>query len=275
MRMLRAVVLVILLVAAGLSVLGCGGGVTGVPETEYQALQAQYQAAEQDLADSQAQVTQLQQMLDDAQAQAQTLQAQLTEAQNNAQAGGTDYATLKQQYDNATTQIDTLNVQLNAASADYAALQDQVDSYAAQISDLQQQVAELSAPPDTTPLPLTEANIKNAVWDRINLERVQGFVSQLQPGKNIQQWADQHVLQMADAHKVTTYTDAQVGTQAAMMAIGYQSLDELVNATFTYWKISPAWFEDQVLSTGASYGGVAVLQQGVVFYISFMSSNYP
>lgn len=269
MRTLRIFVLVMILVVIGLSVFGCGGG--GVSEVDYQAVQAQLQTAQKSAADALAEVTQLQQDLDAAQAEAADLQAQLDAAAGGAQSGDAAYAALKQQYDNATAQIDTLNAQVTTAAADYADAQVQIDAYAVQVADLQQQVADLTSP---EPLPLTAGNVKDAIWDRINLERVQGFVPQLQLGKNIQSWVDQHVLQMQMANKITIYTDAQVGTQAAMQAIGYQTIEELVNATFTYWKLSSQWFEDQILAPEARYGAVAVAQAGNIFYISFMSYNF-
>ena len=276
MRTLRIFVLAMVLLIAGLSAIGCGS--SGISEVEYQAVQAQLQTAQKSAADALAQVTQLQQDLAAAQAETADLQTQLDaaldEAASGAQSGDTAYAALKQQYDAALAQVDLLNSQIDGVQDDFAAAQAQIDAYAAQVADLQQQVADLAPTPTPEPIPLTVENVKTAVWDRIALERVQGFVPQLQFGRNLQAWADQHVIQMQAAHKITIYTDAVVGTQAAMQAIGYDSVEELVNATFMYWQISQPWFEDQILSPGATYGAVAVAQSGNIFYISFMSSNY-
>lgn len=275
MRLPRIFFAVVLIAAVGGAAFGCGS--SGVPETEYQALQTQLTAAQQAAADARDQVSELQQDLVAAQAETAQFQAQLADATSN-QIDPTEYAALQQQYDDAAAEVDSLTAQLANAQDSYAAATAQIDAYTTQVADLQQQIDELSTPTPTvteTPLPLTTDNIKAALWKLINQERAVAGVVQLQEGTHLLQWTAQHVQQMATAHHTTIYTDAAVGTQAAMMAVGYRAVDEVAQATITTWKISLAWFEDQVLSPSASYGAVAVLQSGDIFYISFMSSNYP
>ena len=274
MRMPRIFLLVLLLGVVGVSVLGCSGA-AGVSETEYQALQTKLDAARPAVTDAQGKVTQLQQQLATAQADNGKLQIQVAEAAAN-QTDSALLTKLQQQYRDSQAQVDSLTAQLADLNDSYNATRAQADVYAARIADLQKQIDELSAnTTTTTPLPLTADNIQTALWARINNERAGAGVSHLQPGNNLQGWADQHVQQMAAAHRTTTYTDATVGVQAANMAIGYQSVSELVDAAILYWKISPSWYSSVILATGVNYGAVAVLQSGSVFYISFMASDYP
>jgi small-conductance mechanosensitive channel len=274
MRLPRVLLIVLMIAVVGFAAFGCGGP-TGVPETDYQALQSKLDTAQQSLSDSQAQVTKLQQDLAAAQADSTRLQGQLAEATSN-QTDSAALAQLQQQYQASSAQVDALTAQLADASNNYDAAKAQIDSYVAQIADLQQQIDELSATP--TPLPtlaLTAANIQSALWNRINQERTAAGVSQLTVGTNLVQWTAQHVQQMVAVQHTTTYTDSAVGIQAVNMAIGYLSVSEVVDATILFWKIYPAWYSQNILAPYAAYGSLSVAQSGGVFYISFMASDFP
>lgn len=274
MRIPRVFLAVLLIAVMAVAAAGCGG-TTGVPQADYQALQTKLTTAQQSLTDSQAQVTKLQGDLSAAQAETASLQTQLKQATAN-QTSAADLAQLQQQYQDASARVDSLTSQLANVTATYNATKAQVDGYVAQIADLQQQIDQLStATPTATPLPLTADNVKTAVWNRINNERAQAGLGQLQLGNNLQGYANQHVQQMASAHHTTTYTDAVVGVQAAYMAVGYLGVNELVDATFTFWQVTPSWYNSVILEPNVTYGAVAVLQAGNIFYISFMASNYP
>ena len=272
MRIPRVFFAVLLIAVVAVAAAGCSG-TTGVPQSDYQALQSKLTTAQQSLSDAQDQVTKLQGDLSAARDQSAKLQDQLTQATAN-QTAAADLAALQQQYQDAAARVDSLTSQLAALTDTYNATKAQISGYVAQIADLQQQLDGQSTPTATS-LPLTADNIETALWNRINDERALAGVAKLEPGTNLQKYADAHVYQMAQVHKITTYTDAIVGNQAASMAIGYQELNELVEATITYWKVTPAWFTSVFLSPAISYGAVGVLQQGTIFYISFMASNYP
>lgn len=276
MRIPRVFFVVLMVLVVGVGALGCVGA-AAVSQSDSQSLQSKLAAAQQSLADAQSRVTQLQGDLDAARADSANLQAQLADVAAN-QTGAVDLAQLRQQYQDAAAQVDSLTSQLADLGATYNATKAQADAYAARIADLQQQVAQLSAAtptPTPTALPLTADNIETALWNRINDERAAVGVAKLQPGSTLAKYAASHVEQMAQVHHTTTYTDVIVGNQAASMAIGYLGVNELVDATISYWKISTAWFTSVFLEPAATFGAVGVLQSGDIFYISFMAANYP
>lgn len=274
MRIPRVFFAVLMVVVVGVGAFGCSGA-TGVPQTEYQSLQSKLTAAQKSLTDAQSKVTQLQGDLDAARAENTKLQGQLTNAAAN-QTDTSGLAQLQQQYQDAAAKVEALTSQLADLSATYNATKAQVDGYVARIADLQQQLDQLSTPtPTPTALPLTADNVETALWNRINDERAAVGLAKLLPGSNLEQYAAANVNEMAQLHHTTTYTGASVGNQAANMAVGYLGVNELVDATISYWKISPAWFTSIFLSPATVYGAVGVLQSGDIFYISFMASDYP
>jgi hypothetical protein len=122
---------------------------------------------------------------------------------------------------------------------------------------------------------INEENISLALFDLINQERISHGLNTLEIGHNLEDWAVINSQRMAYSKEYEYYTDFWVPCQRVFMAVGYISLDGIVNAAMKLWQSHALWYEENVLSDEVLYGAVGVVEFEGIYYITFMASNYP
>jgi DNA repair exonuclease SbcCD ATPase subunit len=256
----------IFIVSAAVS---CGGGGT-TTETETVA-PADYESVKSDLAAAKAQLDAQQKEL----VEAQSLKSQYDDLQS-------EYDQLQQQYNARSADFDTLKAQYDAlVSGGDQAYQDLVNQNAAlagQLADLQALYQALKEEHDLAAqqaAQVNEANIEAALFNAINVDRVNNGVGILLPATHVRDVAQQISEDMARLKQLIYDNQLHVPYQDVYQATGYRSVDDLVNATMTIWKSEALRYEINVLNSLAIYGTVYVVQDGGIYYITFMASNYP
>lgn len=243
--------------------------VTGITTScsQNEDLQAQIDILMTDLAEANDNLAALQQRL----FEAQVLEDQYDDLNS-------EYESLKATNDANLEEIDELGVTIESLGDEVAILTNTNDVQAAEIETLQQQYNSLKAQYDLLVglgTDITEENISGALFDLINQERIAHGLVALQPGHNLEDWSLINCQNMAFSKEIEYYTDTWVPFQRVFIAVGYSSLDRIVNGAMTMWQSHELFYADNVLSEDAIYGAVSVVNSNGLYYITFMASNFP
>ena len=122
---------------------------------------------------------------------------------------------------------------------------------------------------------ITEENIEQALFDLINQERISYGLNELELGHNLVNWSRINSQRMFVSKQTEYYDDTWIPFQRAYIAVGYQSLDQVVNAALTFWQSHELSYGDNILDEDALYSAVGVVKSGDICYITFMASNFP
>ena len=191
-----------------------------------------------------------------------------------------EYETLKTTNDANLEEIEALGITIEALGDEVAILSNTNDAHVAEMEALQMEYNSLKAQYDllvglSDETEITEENIAEALFDLINQERIAYGLNALQPGHNLEDWSLINCQNMAFSKELETYTGTWVPFQRVFIAVGYSSLDRIVNGAMTMWQSHQLFYEENVLSEDAIYGAVSVVQLEDIFYITFMASNFP
>jgi len=228
-------------------------------------------------------------------AQFEEANEQLDELQGKmfeAQILQTQYDELMVQYDELTDQNDTnldeiasLEAQIGELENDLDELADEIEVKTNEIADcvfnydeLKAQYDELKAQYDAllgSAMEITEENIEQALFALVNQERKNNGLNELAPGPNLQNWSRTNSQRMYVSKQTEYYDDMWIPFQRVYIAVGYNSLDQVVNAAMTFWQSHALSYENNILDEDALYSAVGVVKSGDICYITFMASNYP
>ena len=87
--------------------------------------------------------------------------------------------------------------------------------------------------------------------------------------------ANENSQNMAVAKRTLEFTDHAVPFQAAFIAGGYSTVDSIVNGAMLVWKSNKLQYDNNILAAAAIYGNVGVYEEGGIYYITFLASNFP
>lgn len=229
-------------------------------QAEYDILAAQYEEANQQLG-------QLQEKL----FEAQILQTQYDELM-------VQYDELTDENKTALDEIASLEAQIADLESEIEELSDEIEMKIGEIADLVFDYDELKAQYDalvSSAMEITEGNVEEALLALISQERKSNGLNELTIGSNLQNWSRINSQRMYVSKQTEYYDDNPVPFQRVYIAVGYESLDQLVNAAMTFWQSHALTYQDNILDEDAIYGAVGVVKSGDICYITFMGSNYP
>ena len=253
--------IIISLVLLGIVVLaGAISCSQGVSQDEYDILKTQLAEANIQIASQQAELS-----------QAEILETQYTEL-------STQYDELKDKNNDNLDEIASLTTQIEELGNDNDALTEENEIKTNEIADWIFQYDELKAQYDALieqPSEITEENIEQALFDLINQERINHDLNVLVPGKNLVEWSQINSQNMSVSKQTEFYSDPWIPFQRAYIAVGYSSLDRVVNAAMAFWQSHALSYEGNILDEDAVYGAVGVVKLGDICYITYMASNYP
>jgi uncharacterized protein YkwD len=192
------------------------------------------------------------------------LSALYDELQNQNDASLDIIASLGAEVEELSDEIDTLNAEIDAKTSELA---DWVFKY-----------DELKAEYDALVglgMEITEENIELGLFDLINQERISHGLNALQIGHNLEDWSFVNSQRMAYSKEYEYYDDYWVPFQKVFIAVGYTSLDQVVNAAMKLWQSNNLSYEENILNEDALYGAVTAVKSGEIYYITFMASNFP
>lgn len=229
-------------------------------QAEYDILEAQYAEANEQL---------------------EQLQGELIETQILQ----TQYDDLLIQYDELTDEVDTnldeiasLEAQIGELETELDELTDEIEAQTNEIADWVFAYDELKAQYDAmvgSAMEITEENIEQALFALVNQERKNSDLNELAFGPNLQTWARINSQRMFVSKQTEYYDDTWIPFQRVYIAVGYQSLEQVVNAAMTFWQSHALSYQDNILDEDALYSAVGVVKSGDICYITFMASNYP
>lgn len=188
----------------------------------------------------------LQAELNAAQGQIASLQGELAEAE-----------LLQGKYDDLSATYDVSKAELEAVHAEYDQLSEEYDDLSAKYDALTVGTAGISA-----------EEVEQAIFERINQERVKNGLNTLEWNTGLYKWAAAHSRYMATERRYL-YSD-YTAWQDIFWAAGYSTLDGIANATMLVWKESRQ-YQANFLSEPTIYGVVAVEKAGEIFYITYMA----
>ena len=240
---------------------------TGAISCDQGDLQAQYDILEAQYAEANEQLEQL---------QGELIETQILQTQ---------YDDLLVQYDELTDKIDTnldeiasLEVQIGELENELDELTDEIEAQTNEIADWVFAYDELKAQYDAmvgSAMEITEENIEQALFALVNQERKNNDLNELALGPNLRTWARINSQRMFVSKQTEYYDDTWIPFQRVYIAVGYQSLEQVVNAAMTFWQSHALSYQDNILDEDALYSAVGVVKSGDICYITFMASNYP
>ena len=240
---------------------------TGAISCDQGDLQAQYDILEAQYAEANEQLEQL---------QGELIETQILQTQ---------YDDLLIQYDELTDEIDTnldeiasLEVQIGELENELDELTDETEAQTNEIADWVFAYDELKAQYDAmvgSAMEITEENIEQALFALVNQERKNNDLNELALGPNLRTWARINSQRMFVSKQTEYYDDTWIPFQRVYIAVGYQSLEQVVNAAMTFWQSHALSYQDNILDEDALYSAVGVVKSGDICYITFMASNYP
>ena len=248
-----------ILLSLAVLLLGASSCSQGVPQEEYNRVSGELQTI-------QSQLDSLQDKLAEAEllkAENDLLRKQFEAAKKELEATESKYEELSAEYDElnetASDELETLQAEYEDLSAEYAELNRQFEELSEQ----------LGTPGGTAEI--EEKDIEQAVLNKVNQERTNIGLDELQLGKNLYKWALANSRSMA-ASKQLEYSE-YVGWQDVFRATGYRTADEVAHAALTIWKETQQ-YERSFLNVGARYGAVGVYKSGDIFYITFLADYF-
>ena len=188
------------------------------------------------------------------------------------------YDELKEQNDANLEELASLEAQLEGLGDEIARLTSENEAKDNQIADLTIQYNNLKAQYDIlvgSASEMTEENIGQALYNLINQERKGHGLNELVTGSNLVDWSENNSQNMSVSKREEYYDVFLVPFQRAYVAVGYSSLERVLNATMTFWKSHELSYQENILNEDAIYGAVSVVKLGDIFYITFMASNFP
>jgi len=229
----KGTILAVLLLAVVLALSACS---SGVPQADYNRLL-------DELSQVQDQLVQAQQALA---SQNATLATMVTAQQ---------YQDLSGRYTALENSFQMLQGEQQKLQQDYEGLKQQYD-------------AITSANISTS---ISTGDVEQMLFNMINQERVQRGIKELAWGRNLYVEATTNDQNMASSK--TLKGSSYSSWQAYWWATGYQSSEDMANATMTVWK-NQALYEPNFFNVVAAYGAVAVYQSGDIYYITFIASQF-
>jgi uncharacterized protein (DUF3084 family) len=196
---------------------------------------------------------------------------------------------LSKLYDDAKKELEIIQARNEELSALHEELSEKYDAEKSQLETLQTQHEELISQYDAlnrdygelnkqsdnatvARTELTEKNIEQVLFDLINQEREENGVDEILWGKYLYKWATHNSINMATNHRIE-YADFSASWQEIDWATGYDTAEELAEATLLIWQ-NDREYERKFLSIAANYGAIAVHKSGEVYYITYISSYY-
>jgi outer membrane murein-binding lipoprotein Lpp len=254
-KIIVSIVLLGIIVLAGM--VSCGQGDI---QEKYDILAAQYAEANNQLAELQEKMYEAQIL----QTQFDELSAQYDALQNQNDASLDIIASLGAEVEELGDEIDALNADIEAKTSELADWIFQYDELKAEYDALVGQGMEI-----------TEENIELALFDLINQERISNGLNALNIGHNLEAWSLINSQRMAYSKEYEYYVDYWVPFQKIFIAVGYNSLDGVVNAAMKLWQSNALSYEENILNEDALYGAISAVKSGDIYYITFMASNFP
>ena len=203
----------------------------------------------------------------------------------NAQILEEQYDDLSDEYDSLTAandanieEIASLGVTIEALGDEITILTNTNEAYVVEIEALQTEYDSLKAQYDLLVglgAEISEENIAEALYDLINQERIAHGLNALIPGHNLEDWSLVNCQDMAISKQAEYYDNTWIPFQRVFIAVGYSSLDRIVNGAMLMWQSHQLSYEKNILNDEAIYGAVSVVQLGEIFYITYMASNFP
>ena len=256
MKKLKIICMVLLGLAVAAGTVSCQGDL----QERYDILEKQFIDASEQLAAQQVEL----------------LEAEILATQYDGLS--TEYDELKEQNAANLEKLAALGAQLEELGDEIARLTGENEAKDNQITDLAAQYDELKAQYDIlvgAGSEITEENIEQALFDLINQERKSHGLNELVAGTNILDWSETNSQNMSVSKQEEYYDIFLVPFQRVYIAVGYSSLERVINATMTFWKSHALSYNENILNEDAIYGAVSVVKLGDIFYITFMASNFP
>lgn len=249
---MKKVIRIIALLALSLLILpgvfSCTSTEGMVTQEAYDALRAELNAAETEIAD---------------------LEARLGEptAEVTEKLLRDEIASLEAQIEELGNEIADLEKQNDALSQEKTSLQTQYEVLNAKYEDLQATLAEL-----TKPKTITEKQVEDEIYALIDQERVKVGVPEFLFGKYLYEQARQNSRDMAVTGKYEP-TPA-VFIQNVFVAAGYDSVEGIAHGALLTWKLDAYQFEHGALLSSNTYGAVGAYKSGEIVYITLMAAPF-
>ena len=194
--------------------------------------------------------------------QFEELNRQHTARINEVQAVKAEYNQLQTLYEQLKTQNETRINEINILEAIY-------DELAENYQELKRQYDSVIPSNEV----IDEAEVDQAILARINQERRNNGVNELQWGINLYGLAIQNSREMAAKGEVQ-YSTAGAIWQDIFWAIGYGTVDQIADAALVNWKVNDYNYNQKIINAASIYGAVATYKWEEVYYITFIASNF-
>jgi septal ring factor EnvC (AmiA/AmiB activator) len=221
-----------------------------VTREQYDALQAQLDAAEAKIAELQAAATVPPTTVPDT----QSLRDEIASLDAEIAALG----------DNITD-LDNRNAVL---TQEKASLEARYEDLNAEYDQLQATLYALNNPP-----PITEENVEAEIMRLLNEARVNAGINEFNTGDILYKQAKKNSQHMAESGKEETVSTTFF--QEVFWAAGYDSVATIARGALLIWQLNPYRFEHNILFDYNRYGAVGAVISGDIIYITLLASPYP
>ena len=118
---------------------------------------------------------------------------------------------------------------------------------------------------------ITEDDVEQGIFERINAERKAGGLNELEWTDTFHQAAKEHSSYMADENVVEPSDQSYM--QGVFRAAGYSTLDRIINAAIMVWE-REVTYSLNFLNIHAEYGTVAAKKSGDIYYITYFAHTH-
>jgi len=241
-----------------------------VPSCAPEISQEEYDRVSSELRAIESQLASLQEKI----AEAELLQAKYEELSKQYVTAKSERETIQAKYDELSTQYEEVDVQFGTVKSELETMQANHEELSAQHEELNSKYEELSKKYEEVtaePAEISEKDIEQALFELINQARRDNGITELIWGDNIYKWA------MGNSRTMATSKRREYSSYASWQdihwATGYGTANKTANATFIIWQGS-LQYERNILNNVATYGAVAVLKSGEIYYITYIASPW-
>ncbi len=252
---IRIIIISVVSIVVLLGLFGCSSSVSN----------EEYDRVKNELDDAMTQVQALQEKLDDA----TILETQYQDLKNQYDAAAAELQTVRSDFDALNDSYQQLLVQDNARLSEIQGLEIDYDMLNQEFEELQKQYDSMFQ----SSTEFSNEEVDQAIFNLVNQERRNAGLDELEWGVNLYSWARQNSVSMSETGEFK-YT-SWLSTQAVLITSGQETFDGLVNGVMAVWKQQKHEFTPKFLSTVTKYGAVATYRLGDIYYITFLANIDP
>ena len=249
----RASIVSVLLVGIILIFTSC---VSGVSQEEHERLKNELSTVRGELVSLQDKLT-----------EAVALQAQYEELNDRNATLESEFEAIQTRHEELSAEYDALNTKLDTIQSEYEALQSKYEELITEYEELSKRYEAVTDEVEA----MVEEDIEQALLELINEDRVENGIDILLWKDSLHKLAKDNSIDMA-TYKDLRYPESSYEWREVYWATGYNSADEIAEATYLVWKNRDIYAK-YFLWDYLEFGSVGVHKSGHRFYITYIGDH--